>query len=141
MTNPMSVRFRRDDVRQGVKHEAQVQRRSTSALIEELVDEGLRSRRHPLIAFRSGATGRRAVLAGGADVWEVIGGVIGGDVLVDQRVDRAVEVFGWPRAHVEAAVAYYAEYTDETDAEIEANKSAAADAEQAWRRGRDLLAR
>ncbi len=137
----MSVRFRRDDVVRGVKHEAEVQRRSTSALIEELVDEGLRSRRHPLIAFRNGATGRRAVLVGGADVWEVIGGVVGGDVAADQRVDRAVDVFGWPRTHVEAAVAYYAEFTDEIDAEIEVNRSAAADAEQAWRRGRDLLAR
>lgn len=137
----MSVRFRRDDVVQGVKHEAAVQRRSTSALIEELVDEGLRSRRHPLIAFRSGATGRRAVLVGGPDVWELIGGVVGGDVAADQRVDRAVDVFGWPRMHVDAAFAYYAEFTEEIDADIAANRTAATDAEQAWRRGRDLLAR
>lgn len=137
----MSVRFRRDDVAQGVKREAEVQRRSTSALIEELVDEGLRSRRHPLIAFRNGATGRRAVLLGGPDVWEVIGGVVGGDVAVDQRVDRAVDTFGWPRMHVDAAFAYYAEFTEEIDAEIAANRSAASSAEHAWRRGRDLLTR
>lgn len=141
MTHPLSVRFRRDEVVQGVKHEAKAQRRSTSALIEELVDEGLRSRRHPLIAFRSGATGRRAVLVGGPDVWELVGGVVGGDVAADQRIDRAVDVFGWPLAHVEAAFAYYAEFNDEIDAEIAANESAAVDAERAWRRGRDLLAR
>lgn len=36
------------------------------------VDEALRSEEHPGIIFRAGPTGRRAGLAGGPDVWEVI---------------------------------------------------------------------
>lgn len=118
-----------------------MERRSTSALIEELVDEGLRSRRHHFVLFRDGPTGRRAALVGGPDVWEVVDGVVGGDVPVEQRVDRAQEVFGWPRVPVEAALAYYAEFPDEIDAEIEANRVTAAEAEDAWRRGLDVLAR
>lgn len=141
MTHPLSVRFRRDDVVRGVKREAEVQRRSISALIEELVDEGLRSRRHPLIAFRSGAAGRRAAIVGGPDVWEVIAGIVGGDVPAERRIERAVEVFDWPRPHIEAALAYYTEFTEEIDTEIESNGSAAADAEKAWHRGRGLLAK
>jgi hypothetical protein len=141
MTQPVSVRFRHDEVAARLRHEARARRQSASALIEELVDEGLRSRRHPLVGFRDGPTGRRAVLAGGPDVWEVVGGIIGGDVPVEERLDRAHEVFGWPRVLLEAAVAYYAEFPDEIDADIEANRDAADQAEEAWRRGLDLLAR
>jgi hypothetical protein len=141
MSQPISVRFRRIDVAARLKREAAWQRRSASALIEELVDEGLRSRRHPLVTFRNGPTGRRAVLVGGPDLWEVVGGVTGGDVPVAERLDRAISVFGWPRAHVEAAMSYYAEFPNEIDAEIDANRVAAHDAEQAWRRGLDAIAR
>ncbi|MGI9051126.1 MAG: hypothetical protein ACR2HQ_00500 [Ilumatobacteraceae bacterium] len=54
MAHPLSVRFGSADVVRRVKREAEVQRRSASAVIEELVDEGLRVRRHPLITFRAG---------------------------------------------------------------------------------------
>ncbi|MGH9041778.1 MAG: hypothetical protein ACRDZ3_16290 [Acidimicrobiia bacterium] len=109
-------------------------------LAEQLIDEGLRSRRHPLIAFRDGPGGRRAALVGGPDLWEVVGGVIGGDVPADHRVARAVEVFAWRVEQVEAALAYYAEFTDEILAEIAANAAAAEEAETLWRRQQDLLA-
>ncbi len=71
---------------------------------------------------------------------EVIGGLVGGDVPVAKRVTRAVEVFGWRPEHVEAALAYYAEFTDEIDAELAANAAAAEEAEALWRRQQDLLA-
>jgi len=109
-------------------------------LAEELIDEGLRSRRHPLISFRDGPGGRRAAVAGGPDVWEVVGGVIGGDVPVDGRVARAVEVFGWRPEQVEAALAYCADFPEEIQAVIAANAAAAEEAETLWRRRQDLLA-
>jgi hypothetical protein len=141
MSQPVSVRFRRGDLASRVKREAVAQRRSTSALIEELVDEGLRSRRHPLVSFRNGPTCRRAVLVGGPDVWEVVDGLVGGDVPAAARLDRAHKLFGWPLAHIQAAVAYYGEFPEEIDAEIDANRSAGDEAEAAWRRGLDVLAR
>ena len=42
---------------------------------------------------------------------------------------------------VEAALAYYADHTDEIDAEIAARAQAAEEAETAWRRQRALLAK
>src|ERR1039457_4808289 len=45
---------------------------SLSAAANLLVDEGLRLTEHPGIAFRDGPTGRRAALAAGPDVWEVV---------------------------------------------------------------------
>ena len=97
-------------------------------------------RRHPLVGFRDGPAGRRACLLGGPDVWEVIGGLVGGDVAAGERVGRAVELFGLRREQVEAALAYYAEFTDEIEAELEANRRAAEQAEALWRRQQDLLA-
>ena len=45
---------------------------SLSSATNRLVDEALRMAEHPGVIFRSGPTGRRAALAGGPDVWEVI---------------------------------------------------------------------
>ncbi|MDA8035195.1 MAG: CopG family transcriptional regulator [Actinomycetota bacterium] len=140
MTHPISVRFREASIAERLKAEAGTRGTSTSALAEELIDEGLRVRRHPLVGFRDGPAGRRACLVGGPDVWEVIGGVVGGDVAPAERVERAVELFGLRREQVEAALAYYAEFTDEIDAELQANRRAAEEAESLWRRQQDLLA-
>lgn len=137
----MSVRFKDARVLERMQAEAVARHVSASALAEQLIDEGLRSRRHPLIAFRDGPAGRRAHLVGGPDVWEVVDGVVGGDVPVDERLARATELFGLRPALVEAALAYYAEYEDEVDALIGANRRAADEAEQLWIRQQRLLAR
>ena len=43
-----------------------------SRLVERYVEEGLRIEDHPGVVFRDGPAGRRAALAGGPDIWEVI---------------------------------------------------------------------
>lgn len=141
MTHPVSIRFHDPRVTDQLKAEAIARNASTSALAEELINEGLRARRHPLVSFRDGPAGRRAYVIGGPDVWEVIEGLVGGDVPSATRVARAVEVFGLRRELVEAALAYYAEFTEEIDGQIDANRNAAEDAEAQWRRQQDLLAR
>src|SRR5258708_10903006 len=45
---------------------------SLSSAANRLVDEALRTSEHPGIVFRPGPTGRRAALAAGPDVWEVV---------------------------------------------------------------------
>jgi hypothetical protein len=137
----MSVRFAQVEVVEELKAEAKARHVSASALAEELIEEGLRTRRHPLIVFRDGPAGRRAGLVGGPDVWEVIGGLVGGDVPADSRIERAVELFGLSPREVAAALDYYANYEAEIDERIAANLAAADEAEAAWRRRRDLLAR
>ena len=52
-----------------------------------------------------------------------------------------MDLFGLRREHVDAALAYYAEHTDEIAAEIAANEAAAEEAETLWRRQHDLLNR
>lgn len=140
MTHPLSVRFRTSEVLGALKAEAAVRKLSSSALAEELIEEGLRLRRHPLVVFRDGATGRRAGLVGGPDIWEVIAGLVGGDVPAGQKVDRAVELFGLSPEQVSAALDYYAEFPDEIDAAIDSNAAAAEESEALWRRRQQLLA-
>ncbi len=106
-------------------------------LAQRYVEEGLRHDFHPLIQFLDGPSGRRASLIGrGLDVWEVVATVRDND----GSIDTAAEYLQIPTGLVEAAVAYYGEYRDEIDEEIELNEAeyergkAAADAgEQAIR--------
>ena len=139
MVHPVSIRFRDSGVPRRLKEEANLEGRSTSDLAEELIDEGLRLRRHPLVIFRDGPAGRRAALTSGPDVWEVIGGLLHGDVPAADRVDRAVAEFGLRRQLVEAALAYYAEFTQEIDRWIAANDNTAEELEDRWRRQQTLL--
>jgi hypothetical protein len=140
MSHPLSVRFHRSDLLDRLKVEASSRSVSTSALAEELIEEGLRLRRHPLIVFRDGASGRRAGLVDGPDIWEVVGGIVGGDVPVVNRVERAVSIFGLTPERVTAAVDYYAAYPEEIDGAIAANVAAAEESEEIWRRRQQLLA-
>jgi len=106
-------------------------------LAQRYVEEGLRHDLHPLIHFLDGPSGRRASLVGrGLDVWEVIATVRDND----GSMPLAAEYLQVSVGLVEAAVAYYGEYRDEIDAEIETNESeyergrtAAAAGEQALR--------
>ncbi len=141
MTHPIAVRFCDERVAERLKTEAGVRASSTSALAEELIDEGLRTRRHPLVSFRDGAAGRRVARIGGSDIWEVVGGIVGGDVPVTERVRRAIELFGLTNAQVDAVPGDSAEFADEVDDEIAANERVAKEAEALLRRRQDLLAR
>ena len=106
-------------------------------LAQRYVEEGLRHDAHPLIQFLEGPSGRRASLLGrGLDVWEVIATVRDNN----GSMAEAAEYLQIPAGLVEAAVAYYGEYRDEIDREVELNeaeyergRAAAAAGEQALR--------
>ncbi len=118
---------------------------SLSSAANRLVDEALRTNEHPGVVFRPGPTGRRAALAGGPDVWEIIRavksahagepGLAGADVIALVNGNTGV-----PVRLLSTAVRYWASYPEEVDAEIAAAAAAEDAAERAWRRERDLLA-
>jgi predicted transcriptional regulator len=89
-------------------------------LAQRYVEEGLRHDAHPLIHFVDGPSGRRVSLVGrGLDVWEVIATVRDND----GSITHAAEYLHVPPGLVEAAVAYYGEYREEIDADIELNEA------------------
>lgn len=118
---------------------------SLSSAANRLVDEALRTNEHPGIVFRPGPSGRRAALAGGPDVWEIVRAVksahagepdlTGADVLALVSANTGV-----PSRLLSTAVRYWASYPEEVDAEIDAADAGEDAAERAWRRERDLLA-
>jgi hypothetical protein len=135
----VSIRFSDEPVHERLRESARRHRVAISTLAERLIDEGLRSEAHPLVAFRPAATGRRAVLVGGPEIADVVGAIVGGDVPVDQRRARAAELLVITEAQVDAALAYYAEFTDEIDTLIAERAQQADVAEARWHRQRALL--
>lgn len=96
---------------------------------------------HPSIVFRDGLAGRRAALAGGPEVADVIGAIIDGDVPPDQRRSRAAELLGLAERSVDDALAYYADHTEEVDEQIATRTELAQQFESRWRRQQALLGR
>ena len=64
---------------------------------------------------------------------------MGGDVPVAQRRARAMELLAVTEAQVDAALAYYAEFTDEIDALMVERAQQADAAEAQWHRQQALL--
>jgi hypothetical protein len=118
---------------------------SLSSAANRLVDEALRISEHPGIVFRPGPTGRRAGLASGPDVWEVIRAIKSArtaepGLAEDDLLALVADNTGVPVRLLRIAVRYWASYPEEIDAEITAADAAENLAEDAWRRERHLLA-
>lgn len=98
-------------------------------LIERFVREGLDSAAHPGIVFKSGPSGRRATLAGGPDVWEIVAALRdthGGEA---ERIAALASQFGIHERQVAVALDYAAAHREEIEARIEANERALIEAE------------
>jgi uncharacterized protein (DUF433 family) len=105
-----------DELDREIAHQSELRGKSWSAMTNELLDEAIRMRRAPGIAFADGATGRRAVVAGsGLDVWEIISTWHeGGD-----RFEALGESYPWlTELQLRAALAFYRLYPDEIDARL-----------------------
>lgn len=98
---------------------------TVTALVSSLLDEGLKAREFPGIIYRDGPAGRRAAIAGGPDVWELVRAVKQGRGAGEQRIRRIAEERGLPVRHLRLAVDYYAAYPDEIDERIAADELAA----------------
>ena len=84
-------------------------------LAASLLDEGLKTRQYPGIVYKDGPAGRRASLAGGPDVWQVIRAL--SEVPSDEPdpVETvSIEADLHPR-QVSLAVQFYEAYPDEIE--------------------------
>lgn len=106
---------------------------SANSLARRLIEEGLRTERHPLIWFREEAAGRRpAILGTRLDVWQVVEYLVANG----QDVDEVAELLDVPEHWVRAAADYYAEYPTEIDGWTSEQSAFARRAEDAHRRHR-----
>jgi nitrogenase molybdenum-iron protein alpha/beta subunit len=108
-------------------------------LAQRYISEGMRLDRHPGIFFRDGAAGRRVVVIGGPDVWEVIAAARSAPERGEQLVSALAERTGSPVEKIRAAIRYYGEFPEEVDRFIAANEQEAAQLERVLENEQRLL--
>ena len=140
MTTPLSIRFTPSLLARLRQRANAMPGASAAGLAQRLIDEGLRMADHPGVIFKDGPSGRRAALAYGPDVWEVIKFLREVDERGPAAIDAAAEVFAIDASRISTAISYYGEYSDEIDAEITEADEASARAEAAWRVEQQLIA-
>jgi len=136
---PFSIRMSKrthDRLEFGARRRGEAKARTA----ERLIDEGLRMEDHPGIVFRDGPAGRRAALAAGPDVWEVIETLQGTGLSGERAVAATAEWGNLTPIQVRAAVRYYADYREEIDERILLNRQEAERQRVAWERAQAALA-
>ncbi|MGH7912233.1 MAG: hypothetical protein ACREOV_10965 [Candidatus Dormibacteraceae bacterium] len=108
-------------------------------LAQRYINEGMRLDRHPGIVFRDGPAGRRVVVIGGPDVWEVIVAARSAPERGDELVRALADRIGVTGEKIRVAIRYYAEYPDEVDRVVAANEEEAEQLERALETERRLL--
>jgi hypothetical protein len=99
---------------------------SKARVAERLIEEGLRIEELPGIVFRSGPTGRRAGIAGGPDIWEIVRDLKAASAEgVTDPIDSVAHISSLDHSAVELAASYYATYPDDVDERIRMNEQAA----------------
>jgi hypothetical protein len=96
---------------------------TATALLDQLVIEGIDQRDYPGIIFRGPTRDRRAALATGPDVWEVIARLQELDGSEEQRISAlSAESDLHPRP-IRIALDYAAEHADEIRSRIDRNRA------------------
>ncbi|MBW3665230.1 MAG: hypothetical protein KY469_19220 [Actinobacteria bacterium] len=124
MTVPVSYRLD-EGLKRRLSEQAAVEGVTETGLVARILDEALKVAAHPGIVYRDGPTGRRAALAAGPDVWEVINGVRHARGRGEKRIGNAAEQMGLPERLVRLAVNFAAAYPDEIEERIAMNAAAA----------------
>lgn len=111
---------------------------SRNALADRLLGEAIRTETHPLIRFHTGAAGRRQPMVVGTRLYvhQIISSLrdSGGDI------EDVASYFGLRPQQVSAALAYYADYTDEVDEDTAVARQVEADQGARWERQQQVLA-
>ncbi len=123
MSRPTSLRLP-DEVRTRLDDESRRIASAPSSLAVVLIDEGLKMRRFAGIVFRDGPAGRRAGLANGPDVWEIVRDLKRHGADGDQ-ISAVAEETGLAPELIDLAADYYATLPAEIDDRIAADVRAA----------------
>lgn len=134
---PYSLRLGPSTIRR-LSEEAGRLRVPARTLAQELVEEGLRVRRHPAITFVERAAGRRASLMRRPrlSVAQVVQ-----TVRASADLTEAADYLELSVTDLERVLDYYADFTDEIDAEIERRQEVADREELLFRERQRLLKR
>ena len=132
--SPFSARLR-PQVLDRLRAESRRAGISSSRLAERLIDEGLRAEEFHGIVFRPGPAGRRAALASGPDVWEVVGDWQRAQRAGRDPVETLLHSTPLKEDQIALALAYYRAYPEEIDDRIRADEEVHARVADALRAG------
>lgn len=124
MARPTSFRLH-EELLTRLDEEARAAGVSVTSLVTTLLDEGLKTRRFSGIVYRDGATGRRAGLVGGPDVWEVVRDLRQTPGTGGERVERLAAEAGLAAGRIQLAADFYAAHPREIDDRVETDERAA----------------
>jgi hypothetical protein len=115
-TANVSVRMDRETAAR-IRARAEARGERLSDALRRYAEEGDRAETHPGIVFRSGPAGRRAGLAGGPDVWEIVLALRqSGDGA--EASERLAEEMAITADRIAVALRYAAEFPEEIEARI-----------------------
>ena len=99
---------------------------TVTALLDQLIVEGIDQLDYPGIIFRGPTHDRRAALAAGPDVWEIVGRLQELDGSEEQRISLLSSESDLHPRLIRIALDYAAEHADEIRERINRNRSMAA---------------
>ncbi len=136
-----STSFRLSDEARWRLHErAEREGISATALLERLIVEGVDTLEHSGIVYRGAGHDRRAALAGGPDVWEIVARLRELEGSEEERIAvLATEAELHPR-QLRAALEFAARHPAEIEHRIVRNERAIAESREAAEQRRALLA-
>jgi hypothetical protein len=113
---------------------------TATALLDQLIVEGIEQLDYPGIIFRGPAHDRRAALAAGPDVWEIVARLQELDGSEEQRISLlGAESDLHPRL-IRIALDYAAEHSDEVRERIDRNRAMAERSRRTSQQRETLLA-
>lgn len=112
---------------------------SGNSLADRILGEGLRTEDHPLVRFRSGAAGRREPILVGTRL--LVRQVVATLWVHDGNPKEAAEYLGVSTSTVTAALSYYADFTEEVNADIDWAESIETAERARWEKEQSLASR
>jgi hypothetical protein len=112
---------------------------TATALLQRLIIEGVDTLDHPGIVYRGGAHDRRAGLAGGPDVWEVIARLRELEGGEEDRIEMLAEETDLHPRQIRVALEFAAAHPEEIEDRVSRNEAAIAAGREAAKRRRALL--
>lgn len=128
------------ETRQRLAARAEREGMSATALLERLIIEGVDALDHPGVIFRGPPHDRRAALAAGPDVWEIIARLQDLDGSEEQRVAVVADETDLHPRQIRIAIDFAAEHPDDIKARITRNRAAVEASQRAEQRRHSLLA-
>jgi hypothetical protein len=98
---------------------------TATALLGQLIVEGIDQLDYPGIIFRGPAHDRRAALAAGPDVWEIVARLQELDGSEEQRISLLSAESDLHPRHIRIALDYAADHADEVRTRIDRNRAMA----------------